>query len=127
MNGSMKVFLDRTGEKDVTWGKLTLPSGTVLHTLELVNMQNKPFVSCIPVGTYNVVPYKSKKFGEVYMLENVPDRAAILMHAGNYIGDTQGCILVAMRKGKSNLLASKQGMDVLREEIGCNPFTLVIR
>lgn len=52
-------------------------------------------------------PERSKRFGEVYRLYNVPDRSDILIHAGNLAGDIEkgfltnssGCILLGVATG----------------------------
>jgi hypothetical protein len=57
---------------------------------ELPERNNERCFSRIPrPAVYNVRLVDSKKFGRVYLIENVPDRSAILMHAGNYAGDTR--------------------------------------
>lgn len=55
---------------------------------------NERNISCIPQGTYKCVPHDGAKYSNVWRLLDVPDRDAILIHAGNTINDTQGCILV---------------------------------
>jgi len=63
-------------------------------TLELPWKDNQKRISCIPIGIYNVIRYKSPKFGEVFLLENVSNRSMIEIHYGNYFSDIEGCILV---------------------------------
>ena len=36
----------------------------------------------------------SPKFNSVFLLHGVPDRSGILIHSGNTLRDTEGCILV---------------------------------
>ncbi len=49
----------------------------------------------IPPGTYNLVWHNGRTFKNVLKLynENVPVERAILIHGGNYGGDTEGCLL----------------------------------
>ena len=47
----------------------------------------------IKSGSYRIKPYSSLKYKEVYELKDVPGRTFILMHAGNYHEDTQGCLM----------------------------------
>lgn len=72
-------------------------------TLELPWKKNETGISCIPDGTYEVVPRKSTKYGNHLHVTGVKDREFILIHWGNYAGslnpktkkvDIEGCILV---------------------------------
>lgn len=49
----------------------------------------------IPTGTYNMELYASPKFGKVLLISNniVSKERRILIHAGNTLNDTKGCIL----------------------------------
>lgn len=51
--------------------------------------------TCIPAGRYKIVMSPSAKFGR-YMpyLVDVPQFTGIMIHPGNFVEDTQGCILV---------------------------------
>lgn len=62
-------------------------------TLELPWLNNATQKSCIPVGTYEVVPRTSPKFGKHFHVKDVPGRSWILIHSGNYYTDILGCIL----------------------------------
>jgi hypothetical protein len=67
-------------------------------TLEPAWKNNEAGVSCIPIGRYKLdqrLAVESSKLGYDHMVvSGVPDRTAILVHAGNYRDSTQGCILV---------------------------------
>lgn len=82
----------------VTLGQLIIFDGLIQVfsgvTLELPWKNNQVKVSCIPSGKYLVSPRVSEKFGNHYILQNVPQRDLILIHSGNKISDTEGCILV---------------------------------
>jgi hypothetical protein len=109
-----------------------------LCTLELPWRNNAPGISCIPAGRYVCRPYSSGKFPDAWEVADVPGRSAILIHIGNYAGDTakgyrsdvQGCILVGLTLGEINgqqaLLSSRLAMDALQAAVGRKPFTLVI-
>lgn len=62
--------------------------------LELPWRLNSRNTSCIPKGFYVVKRHISPKFKECFIIENVPERSQILIHAGNSISDTRGCLLV---------------------------------
>lgn len=96
-----KVIISRTYGKMETRGSLFVMDGHELlfrcKTIELPNLGNRKNVSCIPEGTYNVVPYDSPTKGDCFWVQDVPGRDSILIHKGNYVAgkklDSQGCIL----------------------------------
>lgn len=102
------------------------------HTLEPAWKNNKPQVSCIPVGTYTCRRFKSEKHGETFEVCDVPGRAGILFHAGNNaLRDTQGCILLGVgliqSAGHAYLEASRAAMRTFREMLsGIDTFEFVI-
>lgn len=63
-------------------------------TLEPPFANNEVGKSCIPAGVYTVRKRWSLKFGYHFKILNVPNRSAILIHAGNFYKDTHGCIMV---------------------------------
>jgi hypothetical protein len=98
----MKALLTREKNKDQTLGVLTYGREKFL-TIELPWKNNKPFISCIPDGTYKVVRRNTAKRGEHFHVRDVPGRKWILFHDKvNYIGsvnpktgqsDIAGCII----------------------------------
>jgi hypothetical protein len=55
--------------------------------------------TCIPPGRYRVRLITSARFGpNIPGVEDVPMFEAIRIHAGNYIDDTDGCILVGNKR-----------------------------
>ena len=51
--------------------------------------------SCIPRGNYEVIINFSNRFKkEMPLLLNVPRFEGVRIHAGNYTGDTEGCLLL---------------------------------
>ena len=63
-------------------------------TLEHPWKQNAPFISCIPTGEYICKPYSSAKYPNTWQICDVKDRDFVLIHWGNFLKDTQGCIIV---------------------------------
>ncbi len=107
--------LVRVAEHDnATLGVMCLDGRPMFVTLEDAWRNNERSRSCIPVGTYEVVAHKSPKFGRCYLLENVPGRSEILIHAGNTHEDTSGCILLGMMYGtlgtNTAILSSRAAM-----------------
>ena len=87
-----------------TTGKLLLVDNKTnlilqLQTLERPWIFNERKVSCIPTGTYLVKRHTSPKFGQCFKIQDVKGRSDILIHSGNVVGDTLGCILVGLARG----------------------------
>lgn len=100
--------------------------------LELPWLDNKPFISCIPKGTYLVKPYSSKDYPNVYEITGVPNRDKILIHWGNYNRNTKGCQLpgdsVYDIDGDGNLdvTNSKRTLEDLKDTFNYEEFELTI-
>lgn len=91
----IQVTLTRVGEfQDATYGVLSVDGRPMFVTLEDAWRNNDKMVSCIPKGTYKLRRHQSPKFGECFMVMDVPNRTHILIHAGNTHKDTHGCILL---------------------------------
>lgn len=101
----MNLRLLRHGSIDEqgTFGTLVAGDFTC-KTIEQPWNDNEPFKSCIPSGEYNLIPHYSEKYGQTFAMVNLyhdvahyktqgVKRYACLIHAGNYVYDTQGCIL----------------------------------
>jgi hypothetical protein len=107
--------------------------GEVLYTLERPWKDNARNVSCIPAGKYQAVFIKSSasgKYRDVWHILAVPDRGGILVHNGNLVEHTKGCILVGLRPGKlggaAAVLSSMSALVKLRELSARGPFELNI-
>lgn len=89
-----------------------------------------PKDSRIPYGEYQCEPYSGTKYKDVYIVNDVPGRSAILFHWGNYESDTEGCILVGLGAGEMNnrpaITHSKAAFKIFRRLIGDEPFHLII-
>ena len=107
-----------------TAGKLLLVDNKTnliiqLQTLERPWIFNERKVSCIPTGTYLVKRHISPKFGECFKVQDVKGRSDILIHSGNVVNDTLGCILVGLTSASvddSNtamVYSSRKAMAVL--------------
>ena len=132
------VVIKRISTSDSgTIGDLTT-KGFSCKTIELPWRDNKPFVSCIPTGKYICDPHASAKFGDVYILKNVPGRSDVLIHAGNYAGDkskglradTEGCIILGKKYGTINgqpvVLISRPVVKDFINHMGWDSFLLEI-
>lgn len=65
-----------------------------IYTVEKAWKNNERRVSCIPDGTYKIIPHNTERFPKTYEVTAVPGRDAILVHAGNSERDVEGCIAV---------------------------------
>ena len=88
-----------------TLGKLSIPLVAppvigvgryeTLYTLERPWLDNQRGVSCIPAGLYLCIPDYAGKF-QNWVFDYVPDRDNIEWHRGNFVRDSNGCVLVGM-------------------------------
>ena len=107
-----------------TTGKLLLVDNKTnlilqLQTLERPWIFNERKVSCIPTGTYLVKRHVSPKFGQCFKIQDVKGRSDILIHSGNVVADTIGCVLVGLSSGSVDdsdtamVYSSRKAMAVL--------------
>jgi len=99
-----------------------------LRTLELPVRDGLPG-SAIPPGTYPVVLAPSPKFEAVrdsWVQEyattiphiiNIPMRTNILIHWGNYVADTDGCVLVGMVQEPDFIGRSRDAFTALHAKL----------
>ena len=139
-----KAKLTRRASTDEgTAGVLTF-GGQSVFTMELPWRDNKPRVSCIPLGIYECAIVRSPKFGLVYGVKNVQGRSHVLIHAANVAGDVamgfdsqlHGCIAPAkylgrMRNKSGNIqlagLVSKPALTEFMRWADSKPFLLEIK
>ena len=97
----MKLLLKRIALKDkYTIGKLYINGEYFCDTLEdAVRDKKIKHETAIPTGEYEIIMYNSPRFKRLLpLLKDVPNFAGILIHRGNTIEDTSGCILVGENK-----------------------------
>jgi len=84
-----------------------LVDGIVYKTIEQKWRGNTPFVSCIPAGVYELIPWNSRRYGHCFVAVNEllnvffsklsPNRTGkgryknIFFHRGNYPKNFEGC------------------------------------
>jgi len=138
------LFLYRFKSTDEGTFGVIASNGYWWYTLELPYRDNKPNISCIPIGSYNVGMRYSPHFKRnVYHVKNVPNRNYILIHPANFAGDIskgwqthlQGCITLGKKIGKAlNKFGKKQecvlnsriAIMELEEYLEEQPFKLII-
>jgi hypothetical protein len=119
-----------TQDEWATLGKLSIDGQHLCHTLERPWLNNKPRVSCIPHGTYHGAIQPSPRFKrDLPELLDVPGRDQILIHVGNTVDDSAGCILVGLERAEheSRIMQSKAALSLLMANLeGCDGFTLTV-
>ena len=122
-HGTFGVMLDHDIMRDEP-----IPFATTLELRWRNNIENG---SCIPAGQYICKRVTSPKFGETFEITDVPGRANILLHSGNTLNDSLGCILVGKEFGKLDfitaILRSKAGFKEFMDKVkGVDSFDLTI-
>jgi len=121
-----------------TEGMLVTSDGFTCMTLELPWRENKRSISCIPAGDYTTKIRISPKYGEIYWVTKVPSRSYILIHSGNWAGDTEkgfsthvnGCVLLGRKHGWLNdqraVLNSRITVRAFMRHMGNQKFLLKV-
>lgn len=146
MNLNIHFYIKSFTTNDCTVGKLFMVDKTksdnkifICCILERPYLENKPFVSCIPGGEYYLKPMVSPKFGQTYFLKSVEagavglqkgKRTSILIHPGNTIKDSTGCLLTGsyfgVLNGKRAVLQSKKAFKKLFNLLDAYEYQLTI-
>jgi hypothetical protein len=122
-----QLKLTRIGEyNNATYGALTVNGRPMCVTLEDLWRENQTSVSCIPKGKYSISWHTSPKFGGCYIVNDVPGRSHILIHAGNTDRDTSGCILLGLSFGINSIVSSRAAIDLFHSVMNQEPGTLEI-
>ena len=103
-------------------------------TLERPWLDNQHDVSCIPPGVYTCRRVHSPHFGcDVFQICDVPDRANVLIHWGNFFTDSEGCVLVGSsfadinHDGTMDVAASKDAFArFMATKAGIDSFSLTV-
>lgn len=107
-----------------TFGVLRINKRVACLTLEPPDRENERNISSIPAQQYACRRYDSARFGETFLVEGVPGRNGVLIHPGNEVGDTRGCVLLGAslhwaqergiaqsRKAFSEFMEAMHGVD----------------
>jgi hypothetical protein len=88
--------------EDCTLGVLMVNGTPWYFTVERPWLNNTPFVSCIPGGTYPIKWVDTKtsgnRNGRGIGIEDVPDRTLIRVHVANYASQVAGCAGVGFKR-----------------------------
>lgn len=104
-------------DKYGTKGVLLHHNEILCFTLEEPWRDNRRNVSCIPDGLYRCTKYHGTRHKNVFYVHDVPERSAILIHTGNDLSDTAGCILVGRQFSPHGISYSRQALDILNKEL----------
>lgn len=101
----MNITLIRQYGDFATTGTLRV-GDTSFFTIERPWMDNESGVSCVPEGTYQLIPYLSPKHGPTWCLENESlkvtadghngTRSRCEIHSANWATQLEGCIALGL-------------------------------
>jgi len=103
----MNLTMHTMGSDQSTTGQLEAGTHT-FFTIEPPWLDNRPDVSCVPAGTYKLIPYKSPVHGATWCLDNpalnvygtwpAPPgaRTRCEIHSGNFARQSEACILLGL-------------------------------
>lgn len=86
-------------------------------TLELPWKDNQRSKSRIPNGYYSAIKHMAPEKGKSVWIQNVIGREEILIHIGNFIYDTRGCILLGTKFMHMN---ADGGLDLFDSAVAMN-------
>lgn len=111
----MKLELIRTYYPNGTNGELLLNGDRVCSTIELPWKNNEPRISCIPEGEYLLRKRYSNRFGNHFIIADVPGRSYILVHPANdALKELTGCIApVSFLSGEGRGIQSRMALAKL--------------
>jgi hypothetical protein len=88
--------------------------------LECPWRDNQIFTSCCPDGTYPLVAIDTEDHPGCWVLTPVPGRTGILIHVGNTVEQTQGCILIGQFQEPGKVLNSRDALRMLNYKLNRN-------
>jgi len=80
-----------------TIGRLEIPDGPTLYTIERPWLDNRPWISCIPLGEYPLEWDTTGRVRGVPRLRDTGPRTQINIHTANHPTELQGCIAPGLR------------------------------
>lgn len=89
-----------TESNEGTFGSLSIDGWPFCNTLEPPDLDNQKNISSIPAGVYLAKRIMSPKYGETFEIADVPNRTHILIHPGNVVNHTKGCLILGQYFGK---------------------------
>lgn len=127
------IYLFRDEQTEECCRSVLITPGGEFQVLERPWLNNAPNLSCIPPGRYKVeyLPRSaSGKYKSCYHVLDVPGRTGILIHNGNIVDHSRGCLLVGKQRGwlgnRRAVFNSKSALRQLVSVLGKNDFELTI-
>jgi hypothetical protein len=84
-----------------TFGDMAEGSEHICKTIERPWLNNQHGISCVPTGSYTAKKTDTPHHGIVFQFQGVKDREGILIHPGNVMTDSEGCILVGNQRANN--------------------------
>jgi len=119
-------------DENITLGRL-MYGGHTKAVIERPDLDNARNISCIPAGEYDCYYLErsgSGRYKGVYHIQNVKDRSGILMHAGNFVEHSKGCLILGtkhgMLGGKRAVIQSRSAVKHLRDHFNNERFKLLV-
>lgn len=126
-----------------TLGELYFEGEKLAETIEKPWRNNQPFISCVPCGTYELIPFWRSNGDDVYALFNpelnvyvdMDDRPSdhgrygILIHIANWASEVVGCIAPGLELGvgKKRHTKGADKMMVYKSADACDQIFNLIR
>lgn len=131
---TLNAVLTRTSDNGVETQGILVVGDFKCFALELPQKGNKPNISCIPKGIYNVKwTWSWRMLKYTYEVQGVIGRSGIRIHSGNYFFDTDGCILLGdsfldiNKDGETDVLNSRATIEKFEAIMGKKDFILQIK
>ncbi len=127
------LVIERSYYDGGTNGSLSYRGEEICKTIELPWLDNKPFVSCIPEGTYTPLLRETYKYGMHLWITGIPTRIGVLMHPGTDAQELKGNIapvrtITGEGKGKHSRVAMKKLMKLIYKDLlHGKPVNLIIK
>lgn len=116
----MELVLQREPTvNEITFGILYMNGHFNCHTLEdAIRDQKIHGKTAIPEGLYKIEITWSPKFKrKLPLLIDVPNYEGVRIHPGNFISDTEGCILPGKDRVNGSVVSSRVAFDALLKQI----------
>ena len=105
--------------------------GLITHNGIPLCTTKEPVKPIIPPGIYPCKPHSGPEQKDVWEICNVPGHSAVLIHIGNYLHDTKGCVLagfgIGYDKGEAIVINSAQAINYLRKYLPKKDLTIEIK